>query len=78
MGRYVVPVICCAFGTAIVHGKFSTESFEVQFRENVLTAAALLHGLAAEELSLQALDHCDPHYQELITVRVVKPERMQE
>jgi hypothetical protein len=54
------------------------ENVEVQFRRNVLTAAALLHGLAGEELTLQELDHYNPHYEALITVRTVKPERMQE
>jgi hypothetical protein len=54
------------------------ENVEVQFRRNALTAAALLRGLAGEELMQQELDHCDSHYQTLTTVRTVKPERMQE
>lgn len=54
------------------------ENVEVQFRRNVLTGAALMHGLAGEELTQQELDHCDPHHQALITVRTVKPGSMQE
>ncbi len=40
---------------------------------NVLTAIAFLHGLVAEELCQKELDHYDPDYQVLITVRAVKP-----
>jgi len=39
---------------------------------NVLSAAAWLYGLAAEELSQQELDHRDPRYEILIGVRAVK------
>jgi SAM-dependent methyltransferase len=44
---------------------------------NVLAAIAFLHGLASEELCQKELDHCDPDYQVLITVRAVKPELKQ-
>jgi hypothetical protein len=40
---------------------------------NVLTAIALLHGLAAEELRQEELDYFDPDYEILVTVRAVKP-----
>jgi hypothetical protein len=40
---------------------------------NVLTAVAFLHGVAAEELSHEELDYCDPNYEVLIAVRAEKP-----
>jgi SAM-dependent methyltransferase len=40
---------------------------------NVLTATSFLQGVATEELQKKELDHCDPSYQVLITVRAVKP-----
>lgn len=39
---------------------------------NVLAAVASLHGLAAEELSHAELDHRDPNYEVLLTVRAEK------
>lgn len=39
---------------------------------NVLAAVACLHGLAAEELSGAELDHRDPNYEVLLTVRAAK------
>lgn len=66
---------------------FTTQSSQRLFQEffpeaqiavnaygNVLTAVALLHGLASEELRPEELDSCDPDYQVLITIRAVKPE----
>ncbi|MGH7893805.1 MAG: methyltransferase domain-containing protein [Candidatus Binatia bacterium] len=41
---------------------------------NVLAAVAFLHGLAAEELSREELDHDDPDFEVLVAVRAVKPE----
>lgn len=41
---------------------------------NVLSAIAFLHGLASEELHREELDHYDPDYQVLITIKAVKPE----
>ena len=41
---------------------------------NVLAAIAFLHGLGAEELRREELDHRDPDYEVSITVRAVKPE----
>lgn len=40
---------------------------------NVLAAVAFLHGLAAEELRQEELDHHDPDYEVLIAVRATKP-----
>jgi SAM-dependent methyltransferase len=39
---------------------------------NVLTAAAQLYGLAAEELTSQELDHRDPNFEVLLAVRAQK------
>jgi len=38
----------------------------------VLAATAFLNGLATEELRKEELDHYDPHYQLLITIRARK------
>ena len=48
------------------------DSLQVQAHGNVLAAIAFLHGLAVEELRREELDHYDPDYQVLITVRAVK------
>ncbi|MFH1868414.1 MAG: methyltransferase [Candidatus Omnitrophota bacterium] len=39
---------------------------------NVLSSAAFLYGLAAEELKKKELDYRDPDYEQVITVRAVK------
>lgn len=52
--------------------QFGKEKIQVQAKGNVLTAAAFLYGMAAEELSAAELDHEDPDYQVCITVRAVK------
>jgi len=46
----------------------------VQAYGNVLAAVAFLHGLAATELRQEELNYCDPDYDILIAVRVLKPE----
>lgn len=51
---------------------FSPERVAVQSHGNVLTAASLLYGLAAGELTREELDHEDPDYQVVITVRATK------
>jgi hypothetical protein len=48
------------------------ENIEVKAYGNVLTAVAFLHGIAAEELLREELDHKDNEYQVLISVRGVK------
>lgn len=53
---------------------FSTAHVEVQAHGNVLSAVALLHGLASEELDQEALDNLDPDYEVLIAIRAVKGE----
>ncbi|HEX2190953.1 MAG TPA: methyltransferase domain-containing protein, partial [Longimicrobiaceae bacterium] len=42
---------------------------EVEAHGNVLAASAFLYGLAAEELRARELDHRDPQYPMLVTVR---------
>jgi SAM-dependent methyltransferase len=44
----------------------------IEAHGNVLAAIAFLHGLACEELRRDELDHRDPAYEVLITVRAVK------
>ena len=51
---------------------FAAADVRVQTYGNVLTAVAFLHGLAVEELQQEELDHCDPDYEVLITVRCRK------
>jgi len=53
---------------------FSPDYVTVEAYGNVLAAIAYLHGLAAEELRQNELDHRDPDYEVLITVRAVKAE----
>ena len=44
----------------------------VEAHGNVLTSIAFLEGIAAEELSRRELDHLDPDYQMLLTIRASK------
>jgi SAM-dependent methyltransferase len=53
--------------------RFPPEQVTVEAHGNVLVAIAFLHGLAAQELRPEELDHVDPDYEVLITVRAVKP-----
>lgn len=47
---------------------FGTDNITVESLGNVLSATALLHGLASEELKTEELDFNDPDYQITITV----------
>jgi SAM-dependent methyltransferase len=51
---------------------FSETNFTIQTRGNVFSATALLHGIAVEEVRAVELDHNDPGYQVIITVRATK------
>jgi hypothetical protein len=53
---------------------FSPGNIEVTSHGNVLASTAFLQGIAAEELNSAELDHRDPLYPLLITVRAVKPQ----
>ena len=52
---------------------FPSGAIEVESHGNVLVAAAFLHGLTVEDLQPNDLDHNDPDYQLLLTVRARKP-----
>jgi SAM-dependent methyltransferase len=52
---------------------FPAATVKVEAYGNVLAAVALLNGLATQELRREELDHHDPDYEVLITVRAVKP-----
>ena len=51
---------------------FAQGRIEVGSYGNVLAAICALHGLASEELSPGELDHVDPDYEVIVTVRAVK------
>lgn len=53
---------------------FGKGSVNIETYGNVLTATALLQGLAAEELTKEELDYQDKDYQIVIAARVVKNE----
>jgi SAM-dependent methyltransferase len=57
---------------ALFEERFPKGSVEVASFGDVLTATAALHGLAAEDLRRRDLEHRDPTYQVLVTVRAVK------
>jgi glycosyltransferase involved in cell wall biosynthesis len=51
---------------------FGEANVEVEARGNVLAATVLLHGIAAEELTPEEIDHPDPRYPMSIHVRAVR------
>lgn len=51
---------------------FPSSTVEVETHGNVLVATAFLYGLSSDELSTEELNHADPDYQVLVTVRAVK------
>jgi SAM-dependent methyltransferase len=56
---------------------FPSESTQIEAYGNVLVATAFLQGLAIQDLRQRELDHVDPDYQLLITVKAVKPEEIE-
>lgn len=52
--------------------EFLPENIKVKAYGNVLAASAFLYGLAVEDLKPKQLDHYDPEYQIVITVRAEK------
>jgi glycosyltransferase involved in cell wall biosynthesis len=52
---------------------FPTDHLTIETFGNVMTATAFLQGLATQELKEEELNHHDPSYQVLITIRAVKP-----
>ncbi len=70
--------------------RFTAQSSQIMFEEffkaghvkvttygNVLSAIAFLHGLVAEDITQEELDHHDPKFEVLIGVRSVKPKEGQ-
>lgn len=55
---------------------FGEGNVEVESRGNVLAATAFLHGLSADELAPEEIDHPDPNYPMSIHVRAVRPGAM--
>ena len=51
---------------------FQPENITVEAFGNVLVATSFMHGVAAEELTSEELDHKDRDYEALIAVRAVK------
>jgi SAM-dependent methyltransferase len=68
---------CWSFSTLsarrLFEETFPAAEIRVEANGNVLSAIALLHGLATQELCHEELAFRDPHYEVLITVRAVKP-----
>jgi glycosyltransferase involved in cell wall biosynthesis/SAM-dependent methyltransferase len=54
-------------------GVFGAENVAVETFGNVLTCTAFLQGLASSELATEELEHHDPYFPLLVTVRAVKP-----
>ncbi len=52
---------------------FPAEGVTAESRGNVLTAISFLHGLAAEELTTEELDHHDPNFEVSVLLRAIKP-----
>jgi SAM-dependent methyltransferase len=52
---------------------FPRDHLQIEAHGNVLAAISFLHGLASQELRPAELDHVDPDYQLLITIRAVRP-----
>lgn len=57
---------------------FPADSVQVESHGNVLVSSAFLYGLASNELRAAELDHDDPNYQLVITVRATKPRSLAE
>ena len=53
---------------------FPVDGFDVRAHGNVKVCAAFLYGMCAEELPADDLDHEDPAFPLLLTVRAVKPD----
>jgi SAM-dependent methyltransferase len=62
----------------MLHSHFSPSQVTVAPRGNVKAAACFLYGLAAEELTVEELEHPDPDYPVVITARARKDGRAAE
>jgi glycosyltransferase involved in cell wall biosynthesis len=56
----------------VTDAAFGAQAAEVESLGNVLSAVSFLHGLAAQELGLTELEHRDPAFPVLVTVRATK------
>jgi hypothetical protein len=56
----------------LFHQAFPADTVTIEAHGNVLAAAAFLYGLASRELAPAELDHRDPDYEVVVTVRAVK------
>jgi len=65
----------CHSARRVFEERFAPRDVVVECYGNVLTAAAFLYGLAAEELKQEELSAHDPDYQVTVAVRAVKSER---
>jgi len=52
---------------------FPQDHVQITAYGNVFTVASFLYGMATEELRQQELEHVDPDYELIITVRAVRP-----
>jgi SAM-dependent methyltransferase len=52
---------------------FPLDHLQIEAHGNVLAAISFLHGLASQELRSAELEHTDPDYQLLITIRARRP-----
>jgi SAM-dependent methyltransferase len=57
----------------LFEARFPADCIHVVSYGNVLTAVAMLHGVAANELRRRELRHVDADYQLVITIRALKP-----
>ncbi|MEZ7498206.1 glycosyltransferase [Flavobacterium sp. Arc3] len=56
----------------IMQEHFSEENITIKTYGNVLVASAFLYGMGLPELKKEQIDHHDPHYQVIITVKAIK------
>jgi len=52
--------------------RFGPDNITIRAHGNVLTSVAALLGLAAEDLKKRELDHFDPDYEQVITVKAIR------
>jgi ubiquinone/menaquinone biosynthesis C-methylase UbiE len=57
----------------LLEERFPSDAVEVETYGNVLTAVAMLHGIAAGELTAAELEERDPDFEVTLAARVVKP-----
>lgn len=62
-----------ASATRLFTEVFPAANVEVASHGNLLTTISFLHGFVAEEMTREELDHHDPDFQLIITVRAVRP-----